>query len=66
MFIQEGLVEERSELELKVNSLAAALNIRPDAEGAYEYKNFHGNDVIGAYLRIESQNWGLIMEAGCK
>ena len=61
MFVQEGLIEERTELELEVNSLAVE-EIQAGREGAGEYTNFHGNAVIGAYQRIESQNWGLIME----
>ncbi len=61
MYIQEGLVKERTELELKVESQAAS-EILAGREGAGEYLNFHGDEVIGAYTRVESQGWGLIME----
>ena len=60
-FKEEGLIKDRTELELKVDSFAAQ-EILAGREGASEYKNFHGDDVIGSYTRIPSQNWGLIME----
>jgi methyl-accepting chemotaxis protein len=60
-FIKEGLVKERTELELKVDSLASR-EILAGRDGASEYKNFHGDEVIGSYTRIESRGWGLIME----
>jgi len=59
--IKEGMVKERTELELKVESLAAQ-EILAGREGAVEYLDYRGNQVIGAYQRIESQNWGLILE----
>jgi len=57
----EGLIKDRTELELKVDSFAVQ-EILAGHEGASEYKNFHGDEVIGSYTRIPSQNWGLIME----
>ncbi len=59
--IQQGVVKERTELELKVESQAAQ-EIMAGREGSGEYVNYRGNDVIGAYERIESRNWGLILE----
>ena len=61
LFIKEGLVKERTELELKVDTLASQ-EILAGREGAGEYKNSFGYNVIGAYTNIESQGWGLIME----
>ncbi len=57
----EELIKDRTELELKVESFAVQ-EILAGREGASEYKNFHGDNVIGSYTRIPSQNWGLIME----
>jgi methyl-accepting chemotaxis protein len=59
--IKEGAVKERTELELKVDTQAAQ-EILAGRKGSGEYMNFHGDEVIGAYDRIESQNWGLILE----
>lgn len=58
----EKLIKDRTELELKVSSSFAAQQILAGHEGSAEYKNFHGDNVIGSYTRIPSQNWGLIME----
>ncbi len=58
---EEGLIKDRTELELKIDSFAVQ-EILAGREGASEYTNFHGDKVIGSYTRIPSQNWGLIME----
>jgi methyl-accepting chemotaxis protein len=60
-FIQKGMVKERTELELKVETQAAQ-EILAGREGYGEYLNFSGDQVVGAYERIESQDWGLILE----
>ena len=59
--IKEGVVKERTELELKVETQAAQ-EILAGREGAGEYVDYRGNQVIGAYERIESRNWGLVLE----
>ena len=60
-YVKEGLVEERTELKLQVDSQASR-EILAGREGASEYQNFHKDEVIGSYTLIKSQGWGLIME----
>jgi len=58
--IEEGLVD--------ADTMAISADVQAEAsfadrqEGAGEYVNFRGNRVIGAYSRIESRGWGLILE----
>ncbi len=58
--IEEGLVDATT-LEFKAD-MQAEQNFKNWQEGAREYVNYRGDRVIGAYTRIESQGWGLILE----
>lgn len=57
----EGLIKERSELELKIESHAAE-QVMAGSSGVEEYVNYRGRRVIGSYLWIPELGWGLITE----
>jgi methyl-accepting chemotaxis protein len=58
---QEGLIKERTELELKVDT-DATRQVLAGQGGTGEYLNYRNRPVLGAYTWIESLGWGLIVE----
>jgi hypothetical protein len=58
---QHGLIIENSVLELNVQSYATQ-QIQNGEEGTSEYRNYLGNQVMGAYTRLSELNWGLVVE----
>lgn len=61
--IQNGLVQERAELERKVESPAAEAVLAGET-GVDEYVDYHGDWVLGSFtpIHISGLNWGLIAE----
>ena len=56
-----GLIETRSELELKIETFATKQALS-GADGLSEYKDYRGSDVIGAYHWMPDQKWAVIVE----
>jgi methyl-accepting chemotaxis protein len=56
-----GTIKERTELEIKVNSLGARQALA-GKQGAGEYTDYRGANVLGAYAPIPETNWGLLIE----
>ncbi len=56
-----GFIKERAELELKVESPAAAESIK-GLSGSSEYLDYRNTMVLGAYAPVKSTGWGLIIE----
>jgi methyl-accepting chemotaxis protein len=56
-----GLIEERSELELLVES-EAAQNVLAGNSDTGEYANYRGQTVFGSYVWLPEVGWGLIIE----
>lgn len=56
-----GLIETRSELELKIETFATKQALS-GADGLSEYKDYRGSDVIGAYHWMPEQKWAVIVE----
>jgi methyl-accepting chemotaxis protein len=56
-----GLIKTRSELELKVDTYASQ-QVLSGSDGLSEYKDYLGNNVIGAFHWIPEQKWGVIAE----
>ena len=59
------LIENRAELELKINTYASQQALS-GKDGFAEYKDYRGNDVIGAYHWIPEQKWAVIVEQDSK
>ena len=57
----EGLIRERSDLELEIQSLAAQ-EAMAGRSGVEQYVNYRGQPVIGSYLWIPELRWALITE----
>jgi methyl-accepting chemotaxis protein len=57
----DGLIEERTELELQVSGFAAEQALS-GFSGVEEYTNYRNRDVIGAYGVLPSTGWGVIYE----
>ena len=60
-FLQNGLVEMRTELELLVDH-AAATDVILGNSGSAIYDNKLGEEVIAGYAPVESMGWGIIVE----
>jgi len=64
-FIEElkraGLIKERSELELRVDSVGSRQALAGKT-GLEIYKDYRGRQVIGAYAPIMRTGWGLLVE----
>ena len=58
---KDGLIEIRSELELKIETFATKQALS-GADGLSEYKDYRGSDVIGAYHWMPDQKWAVIVE----
>ncbi|MCB0210622.1 MAG: HAMP domain-containing protein, partial [Anaerolineae bacterium] len=58
---KQGLIEERSEFELKVDSLGAQEALA-GKEGVAEYVNYRGTKVLGAFHSLENMKMGLLAE----
>ena len=58
---KEGLIKERTELELKIDTLASQ-NITAGKKGEAEYINHRGIKVLGAYQPLQNTDWGVIIE----
>ena len=58
---EQGLIEERSEFELKVNSLGAQEALA-GKEGVGEYTDYRGIQVLGAYHPLGNLGLGLLAE----
>ncbi len=59
--IREGLIKERTELELKVDT-EASRQVLAGQSGSGEYADYRNSSVLGAYAWIESLGWGLMVE----
>ncbi len=57
----QGLIRERSELELQVNTVGAQAAL-VGKTGVEEYPDYQGNPVLGAYTPIERMGWGILVE----
>lgn len=59
----EGYIQERAELELKVDSLGSRAVLAGET-GSQEYPDYRGVTVLGAYTAVEvaGQRWGLLSE----
>ncbi|NJN95221.1 MAG: HAMP domain-containing protein [Anaerolineales bacterium] len=58
---EEGLIKERAELELKVDSYGAQ-QVLADTSGVAEYQDYRNQAVLGAFSPIKRISWGLITE----
>lgn len=58
---QQGLIKERVELELKVDSFGAQ-QVLTGQSGVAEYQDYRNQPVLGAYAPIEQMGWGLVTE----
>jgi methyl-accepting chemotaxis protein len=56
-----GLIKERAELEVKVDT-EAARQVLAGENGIGEYTDYRGQPVLGAYTWIDTPKWGLIVE----
>ncbi|HEY9075448.1 MAG TPA: methyl-accepting chemotaxis protein [Anaerolineaceae bacterium] len=56
-----GLIKERVELELKINTQASR-EVLAGKSGVGRYTDYRGSDVLGAYEPIPLTGWGLIFE----
>jgi methyl-accepting chemotaxis protein len=56
-----GKIKTRSELELKIDTYASQ-HVLSGFDGLSEYKDYLGNNVIGAFHWIPEQKWGVIAE----
>jgi PAS domain S-box-containing protein len=56
-----GLIKERSELELRVDSVGSRQALAGKT-GLEMYKDYRGRQVIGAYAPIMRTGWGLLVE----
>ncbi|NMC14438.1 MAG: HAMP domain-containing protein [Chloroflexi bacterium] len=63
--LKEGLVKEHVELELQVESTGAKEALSGNS-GVTNYKNYRGNDVIGAYRPLSGTGWALLVEQTSK
>jgi methyl-accepting chemotaxis protein len=59
--IKEERVKKAAELELKIDTYGSQQALAGKTDLA-EYKDYLGNDVIGAYHWIEGQKWGIVVE----
>ena len=60
-FLENGKVENRTELELLADHIATANVIQGDT-GSDVYKNVLDEQVIAGYAPVESMGWGVIVE----
>ncbi|MEW5960540.1 MAG: methyl-accepting chemotaxis protein, partial [Chloroflexota bacterium] len=58
---QRGLVKERAELELQVDTFGAQQALAGQS-GVGEYPDYRGVPVLGAYEPVEQMGWGLLVE----
>ncbi|MGB9591648.1 MAG: methyl-accepting chemotaxis protein, partial [Candidatus Kryptoniota bacterium] len=58
---QKGMIKDRAELEMKIDTYAAQQAIA-GKNGTAEYTDYLGNPVIGAYFPIEGTTWSVIIE----
>ena len=58
---QEGLIKERTELELKVDTIGSKKALSGE-RGVLEYLNYRNSEVVGAFQPIELTGWGLLVE----
>ena len=56
-----GLIKETTVLELKVDT-EASRQVLAGQSGVGEYLDYRGSPVLGAYVWLDSLNWGLISE----
>ncbi|MCB0208694.1 MAG: HAMP domain-containing protein [Anaerolineae bacterium] len=61
----EGLIKEKTELELHVNTVGAQEALAGKT-GVDEYLDYRGISVLGAYTPIEQTSWGLLAEVDAK
>ena len=59
--LENGLVQNRTELELKTDSVAVQ-DVLSGNSGTAEYQNVLGKQVIGAYTPLTSIGWGIVAE----
>ncbi|GAB4513831.1 MAG: hypothetical protein Kow0047_25530 [Anaerolineae bacterium] len=57
----EGRIQERTELELQVES-EGARRILAGEEGFAVYRNYRGLPVLGAYQVVDTTGWGVLVE----
>ncbi|BCY18700.1 hypothetical protein hrd7_25490 [Leptolinea sp. HRD-7] len=62
---KSGLIKTRSELELKIDTFATQQALA-GFDGLSEYKDYRGNEVIGAYHWIPEHQWAVIVEQDTK
>jgi methyl-accepting chemotaxis protein len=62
---KSGLIKTRSELELKIDTFATQ-HALAGFDGLSEYKDYRGNEVIGAYHWIPEHQWAVIVEQDTK
>ncbi|MCB0154808.1 MAG: HAMP domain-containing protein, partial [Anaerolineae bacterium] len=58
---QEGLITERAELELKVETVGTQA-VLAGQSGAAEYADYRGHPVVGAYVPLQNKPWGVMVE----
>lgn len=58
---QEGLIKERAELELQIDTYATQ-QAQTGNEGWDRYRSYRGQEVLGAYIPLESVPWTIIIE----
>lgn len=58
---QEGLIKERAELELKIDTYATQQS-QAGNEGWGRYLDYRGQEVLGAYIPLKSVPWTVIVE----
>lgn len=59
--VKAGLIEERAEMEMQVQSLGANRALE-GTSGVDQYENYFKKQVVGAYRMISSTGWGLLVE----
>ena len=57
----EGLIKEKTELELQVNTMGVQEALAGKS-GVDEYLDYRGMPILGAYTPIEQMDWGLLVE----
>ncbi len=58
---QDGLIKERPELELQIDTYATQ-QAKAGNHGWAEYQNYRGKQVLGAYAPLASVPWSIIIE----
>ena len=59
--LKEGYFDTRPELELLVNTEGSQA-VLDGSEGVFDYENYSGSEVLGAYKPVNRTGWGFLLE----